>query len=105
MIYRGITEVEAAEDHRLLLRFDNGERRVFDVKPLLATGRFRELVAHDEFRKVRVAFDTVEWANGLDLDPEYLYERSEALDAERVKVRATKDQATKEASTNYSTST
>jgi hypothetical protein len=80
-IYPGVTEVEPADAHRLILRFDNGERRVFDVKPLLATGRFRELAAPEEFRKVRVAFDTIEWANGLDLDPEYLYERSEVLDA------------------------
>ena len=30
----------------------------------------------DEFKKVRVAFDTIEWENGLDLDPEFLYEKS-----------------------------
>jgi hypothetical protein len=81
MMYHGIREVEPAENHRLILRFDNGQRRVFDVTPSLTTGRFRELVAPSEFRKVRVAFDTVEWENGLDLDPEHLHGRSEALDA------------------------
>jgi hypothetical protein len=29
------------------------------------------------FKKVRVSYDTVEWENGLDLDPEYLYEHSQ----------------------------
>jgi hypothetical protein len=78
-MYPGIRAVEPTNDYKLILRFDNGERRVFDVTPLLATGRFRELAAPEVFRKVHVAYDTVEWENGLDLDPEYLYERSRAL--------------------------
>jgi len=78
-MYPGIRAVEPTNDYKLILRFDNGERRVFDVTPLLATGRFRELAAPEVFRRVHVAYDTVEWENGLDLDPEYLYERSRAL--------------------------
>ena len=72
-----MTSVKAADDHRLILSFGNGEQRVFDVTPLLAFGRFRELTAPDMFKRVRIAYDTVEWENGLDLDPEYLYERSQ----------------------------
>ena len=75
--YHGVTSVKAADDHRLILSFGNGEQRVFDVTPLLTFGRFRELAAPEVFRKVRIAYDTVEWENGLDLDPEYLYERSQ----------------------------
>jgi hypothetical protein len=78
-MYMGIKNVRAADGHRLLLEFDNGERREFDVTPLLATGRFRELAPQEAFERVRVAFDTVEWECGLDLDPEYLYERSVAV--------------------------
>jgi hypothetical protein len=69
--------VQAADDHRLILSFGNGEQRVFDVTPLLSIGRFRELASPETFKRVRVAFDTVEWENGLDLDPEYVYERSQ----------------------------
>jgi len=75
--YPGVESVEATDGHRLILRFDNGEQRVFDATPLLSTGRFRELAVPEAFKKVRVAYDTVEWENGLDLDPEYLYERSQ----------------------------
>ncbi|MBC8183021.1 DUF2442 domain-containing protein [candidate division KSB1 bacterium] len=32
-----------------------------------------------EFKKVRVSFDTIEWENGFDLDPEFLYEKSVAM--------------------------
>ena len=75
-----IRSAEATDDHRLILRFENDEVRVFDVTPLLTRGRFRELVALDAFRKVRISYDTVEWENGLDLDPEYLYECSQSFD-------------------------
>jgi len=75
-MYRTVRAVEAADEYRLLLSFDNGERRMFDVKPLLSVGRFRELASPAVFRKVKVSFDTIEWENGLDLDPEYLYRGS-----------------------------
>ena len=71
--------MQAVDGHRLILCFGNGEQRVFDVTPLLSFGRFRELVVPEVFKKVRVAYDTVEWENGLDLDPEYLYERSQPI--------------------------
>jgi hypothetical protein len=79
-MYRGVKNVEAKEGHKLLLLFDNGERRIFDVSPLLSIARFRELASTQLFQTARVAFDTVEWENGLDLDPEYLYERSQACE-------------------------
>ena len=82
-MYPGVKSVEAIEDYRLILGFDNGETRVFDVEPLLAVGRFRDLASPRVFRTARVSFDTVEWENGLDLDPEYLYERSEPFSAEQ----------------------
>ena len=82
-MYHAVRKVEPGEPYCLVLQFDNGERRVFDVAPLLLTGRFRELAVPDAFRKVRVAFDTIEWENGLDLDPEYLYERSTPLGNEQ----------------------
>ncbi len=78
-MYAGITEVLATDDYKLLLTFDNGERRLFDVAPYLAVGRFAELRSIEAFRKVGLAFDTIEWENGLDLDPEFLYDRSEKI--------------------------
>jgi hypothetical protein len=70
-MYPGVKSVIAKEGHKLIIGFDNGEVRVFDVNPLLAIGRFNKLTSLQEFNKVRVSFDTIEWENGLDLDPEY----------------------------------
>lgn len=75
--YPAVQSVEASDDYKLVLRFANGERRVFDVTPLLSVGRFSSLVSAEAYQKVRVAYDSVEWENGLDLDPEYLYEHSQ----------------------------
>jgi hypothetical protein len=85
-MYPGVKSVVAIANHRLIVGFDNGESRIFDVGPLLTVGRFQSLVSPQEFGKVRVAFDTVEWENGLDLDPEYLYARSEPVSCEQTAV-------------------
>ena len=82
-MYHGVKSVCATTEHRLILGFDNGEHRVFDASPLLTVGRFRALASPQVFQKVRVAFDTVEWENGLDLDPEYLYDKSDPLPCEQ----------------------
>ncbi|MFZ1632056.1 MAG: DUF2442 domain-containing protein, partial [Anaerolineae bacterium] len=50
--------------------------RLFDMTPYLDVGRFAELKNIEAFKQVSVSFDTVEWENGLDLDPEFLYTRS-----------------------------
>lgn len=78
-MYLGIKQVSTTEDYQLDLIFDNNDCRRFDVKPLLTIGRFAELTEIELFKTVRISFDTIEWNNGLDLDPEYLYEKSYSL--------------------------
>ncbi len=81
-LYPGVKTVQALPDYRLVVGFDNGDKKVFDAAPLLGIGRFRELASREAFEQVRVVFDTVEWSNGLDLDPEYLHEHSEPYHTE-----------------------
>ena len=85
-MYPAVKNVEPIDKYRLLLTFDNGEKRVFDMQPLLDFGKFRELASPSLFRTVRISFDTISWSNGLDLDPEYLYEHSQIIRAEPVAV-------------------
>jgi hypothetical protein len=75
-MYPALKAVSPLADYELLLAFDNGEQRAFDVKPYLSTGVFAALKDQGLFRSVRVSFDTVEWANGADLCPEVLYSDS-----------------------------
>jgi hypothetical protein len=75
-MYLAVKDVKPLENYHLLLKFENGEERVFDVKPYLEIGKFQELKDKNLFKTVKVCFDSIEWANQLDLDPELLYEKS-----------------------------
>lgn len=76
MMYLAVKEVKPLENYHLLLKFENDEERIFDLKPYLEIGKFKELKDEKLFKSVRVSFDSIEWANQLDLDPELLYEKS-----------------------------
>jgi len=71
-----VKSVQCLNDYRILLSFDSGEERVFDVTPYLKLGLFAELKDESLFAAARVEFHTVCWPNGLDLDPEILYDAS-----------------------------
>lgn len=58
----------------LILTFENNEKRLFDMVPYLELGIFKTLKDENLFITIKVSFDTIEWANGLDIDPETLYE-------------------------------
>jgi hypothetical protein len=66
--------VEAHSDFTLVLTFENGERKRFDMKPYLETGVFRELKDLSLFKTARVSFNSVAWDNDADFDPEALYD-------------------------------
>ena len=78
-MYASVKKVKATNDHKLVIDFNNNERRLFDITPYLNIGRFVELKNIDMFKTVRVSFDTIEWENGLDIDPEFLYAKSERI--------------------------
>lgn len=75
-MYPSVTDVKPLADYCLELEFDHQEKRIFDVKPYLDFGQFKTLRDINLFNSVRVCFDSIEWANQLDLDPEMLYEKS-----------------------------
>ena len=75
-MYYSVTDVKPQDDYQLLLTFENGERRKFDMKPYLDFGLFNELRNIEMFQSVKVSFDTIEWENEADFDPEILYEKS-----------------------------
>jgi len=75
-MYVGIKQVYPKDDYVLLVVFENNERRVFDVKPYMEIGRLEALKEPAVFKAVRVSFDTIEWPNEMDMDPEAVYEAS-----------------------------
>jgi hypothetical protein len=74
-MYPSVIKVRAEKDYRIVVEFDNGECGVLDMRPYLNFGVFKKLADPAVFNAVNVSFDTVAWANGVDLDPEFVYEK------------------------------
>jgi hypothetical protein len=67
-----VIRVTPQENFTLSIAFDNGEEGVLDIKPYLDFGVFEQLRDYEQFKRVRVAFDTVQWECNVDLDPEFI---------------------------------
>lgn len=68
-----VVAVSPRPDYSLALTFTNGEVRIFDVKPYLTIGVFRELQDLRFFNSVRPVLGSIQWRNGQDLCPDTLY--------------------------------
>ena len=75
-----IKDVKAQDDYMILLTFTNDESKLFDMKPYINKGFFKQLQDKTYFKTVRPFMGSVQWKNGQDLSPDTLY-----LDGESVK--------------------
>ena len=73
MIYPKAVGVIPLSDYRLRVSFDNGEQRIFDVKPYIKGEWFSELLNPDVFNAVKVEGLSVAWPDGQDIAPDCLY--------------------------------
>jgi hypothetical protein len=78
-MYQQVKNVKPLDDYKLYLEFVNGEKKIFDLSPYLHVGKFTELRDLSLFKSVMVHFDSIEWANHLDIDPELLYEKGKPV--------------------------
>lgn len=69
-----ITGAEYMKDYVLLLTFNDGTRKLCDLKPYLTGEVFGELLDRDKFIQYGLTGYTIEWANGADLAPEFLHD-------------------------------
>jgi len=71
-----IVSVEYIDDYRLRLEFNDGSVKEIDLKEELYGEIFEPLKDVNFFKKVAVNPDTstIEWPNGADFAPEFLYE-------------------------------
>ena len=73
-----VIEVHTLPEYRLEAVFATGERRWFDMKPLLGYPAFAALSDDGLFRCAHVAHGTVAWTEEIDLSPDTLYLRGSA---------------------------
>lgn len=74
---KSVISVKPLENHKLLLEFDNGEKRIGDITPLLSKAVFAFLKDDALFNKVYIEYGAVTWkdSNGMEVDicPDKLY--------------------------------
>lgn len=69
-------KVCAELDYNIKVYFDNGEIKIFDVKPYIKGEWYSQLKDKQYFNMVRTDGYTVVWPDGQDLCPDELYELS-----------------------------
>jgi hypothetical protein len=74
-----VVKVKANPDFTLELEFENGERRVFDMAPLMDQRPFRRPIDAGAFLGAHIDYGKVVWPGNIDIAPETLYDRSVPL--------------------------
>ena len=71
-----VISVKTRADYTLELVFENGEKRIFDMKPFFDKKPFTKLLNSPLFFKASVQYGTVIWPGNIDIAPETLLTRS-----------------------------
>ena len=71
-----VIAVSPLKDYKLLLTFNNGEKRMFDAGKLLQMKVFAPLQNPEFFNSVQVQFGTIVWPRDIDYCPDTLYVQS-----------------------------
>ncbi|MCQ2351377.1 MAG: DUF2442 domain-containing protein [Paludibacteraceae bacterium] len=69
-----VTDVEYIKDYQLLLTFNDGISKLVDLENYLSGEVFGPLRDKNLFIQFALTRMTIEWVNGADLAPEFLYD-------------------------------
>lgn len=70
-----VVDVNYIKDYTMDLKFSNGEIRRVDFLPLLKGAKREELKDMNNFIQFGLNHWTLEWYNGIDFAPDYLYKQ------------------------------
>lgn len=71
-----VKDVHPKDDYTLLLTFADGEKKVYDARPLLKKAIYAQLKSLPFFLSAKAECGTVVWSDDVDIAPEHLYECS-----------------------------
>ncbi len=71
-----VVKVRTEANRMLILEFENGEKRQFDMLPYLTKKPFDRLKDSPLFNKAFITHGTVAWPGNIDIAPDTLYNRS-----------------------------
>ena len=78
MLYPKLINVEPINDYKLMLSYETGEKKIFDVLPYMSGAWYEELYNENVFKTVHLISNGygIEWENGQDIAPHELYDMS-----------------------------
>jgi len=68
-----VDEAEYLEEYKLRLKFNNNEIKMVDLEKELYGEIFEPLKQKEFFKDFFISSNTIEWKNGADFAPEFLY--------------------------------
>lgn len=71
-MYWDVKTVRPLDDYEIYVELEDGRKGVFDLKPYLNHGVFRELQDKGYFSQVDIMFGAVTWPHEQDIAPETL---------------------------------
>jgi hypothetical protein len=73
-------------DYKLLIEFTNGEIRVADLSELKNETReaYKQIADINYFKQFQISDWSLQWPNGYDIAPDYLYEISQPVEIKAV---------------------
>ena len=74
--YPKVLDVKPIEDYNVIITYETGETRRFDVNPYIQGEWFGKLKDRNIFKSVRPCGNTIEWIGGQDIAPHELFELS-----------------------------
>ena len=74
-----VNDVQAKTDYTLLITFVNGEKRIYNARPLLNKAIYSKLRNLPYFMSAKALCGTVVWDDDIDIAPEHLYEHSKSV--------------------------
>lgn len=76
-----VSGVRPLPEHKLWLRFNTGEVKIFDFAPLLTAPAFAALQDEEIFKAVYIDYGIPVWCDGaIDIAPEKLYAEGISMD-------------------------
>lgn len=79
-MYWDVKTVKPLPDYRIYVEIEDGRKGIFDLKPYLDFGVFRELRDVHYFNQVGILFGAVTWPHEQDIAPETLLAEMAPLD-------------------------
>ena len=79
-IMKRAVSVKPLDNYLLLIKFDNGDGKVFNCYLLLSNPLFKEIFEESFFKTVHIdEMGMVCWNDATDINPFYLYDNSESV--------------------------